>query len=151
MNIQDIYESFFDTYRNMGYIISELSQRTLRRAANVALNATEGPVVKHPDAKDNLAMNLNKEKLGAQAARFARAADKKAKKSEGSPRVPGMDPEIKAKMDSRDRRAKMVNKSLKDTEGFANEKDRQTAVSKAANDSRDVKRLRKRFKGELDG
>lgn len=33
MEIETIYESFFDTYRNMGYMISELSRQTLKTAA----------------------------------------------------------------------------------------------------------------------
>jgi hypothetical protein len=33
MKLEDIYESFFDTYRNMGYMISELSRQTLKTAA----------------------------------------------------------------------------------------------------------------------
>lgn len=151
MNIETIYESFFNTYRDMGHIISELSQRTLRRASAVAKGAAEGPQVKHRDSKDNLARDLNKEKLKTQSAKFKAAAEKKAKKSAGSPRVPGMDRKIRAKMDSKDRRAKMVNKNLRDTEGFSSDKTRQKAIAKAGEKARQPERLRKRFKGELDG
>jgi hypothetical protein len=33
MNIETIYESFVETYRNMGYMISELSKQTIKTAA----------------------------------------------------------------------------------------------------------------------
>lgn len=33
MNIETIYESFFDTYRNVGHLIAELSRQTMKTAA----------------------------------------------------------------------------------------------------------------------
>jgi len=146
MNIETIYESFFDTYRNMGQIILEQSQRRYRRASAVARGAAEGPQVGMPSSIDNLARDLNIAKLKAQAGRFADAAAKKAASSE----------QAATKKDGysggpRRKRAEIVNQNLKKTDGFETAKERETAIKRAGATARQSERLRKRFKGELDG
>jgi len=151
MNIETIYESFVETYRNMGYIISELSQRTMARAANLARNAApaaraaskkEGEK-RDPNFKNQMALNFNAEKLERQAHKFKTAAREK-----------GFDNEKKAFKrggDAAKERANRVNMDIMRTGGLENQKDVRKSQKKAAKDATNVKRLRKRFKDELDG
>ena len=157
MNIETIYESFFDTYRNVGYIILEQSQRKLRMASAVAKEVSDMPLGGFSSERDATASKLNREKLKAQSERFKAAADRKAKESErraaGAPtgNPPGHEDENTKKSESRFRRASMVNRDLKLTQGFESREDKDRSVAKAYKASRDKERLRKRFKGELDG
>ena len=51
----------------------------------------------------------------------------------------------------RRQRAELVNQNLKRTDGFETEEERETAIKRAGATARQSERLRKRFKGELDG
>ena len=83
MNLENIYESFFDTYRNMGYMISELSQGLLQRAADRAerRSAEAGEAsgrVKDRRLKSRL--KRDSERKAAQAERFKSGAQDRVKK-----------------------------------------------------------------------
>ena len=151
MKLEDIYESFFDTYRNMGYIISELSQRTLARAANLATHGAASAAAdaaredrkKDKNYKDRTALDLNAQKLSGQAAKFKTAARKKGQDNEEKARKRGGEAAAE--------RARTVRSDIHATSGFENEKDVHDSQKKATKDATDRKRLRKRFKGELDG
>ena len=150
MNIETIYESFFDTYRDMGHIISELSQRTMARAANLASqgsNAARGASKKEgrkrdPNSKNRMALDFNAEKLERQAHKFRNAARKKGFDNEDKANKKGLNPW---------RRARRANSDIMGTAGFENQKDVRRSQKKAAKDATNTERLRKRFKGELDG
>ena len=150
MNIETIYESFFDTYRNMGYIISELSQRTLARAGNLASqgsNAARAASEKEdkkrdPNSKNKMALDFNAEKLERQSHKFRNAARNKGFDNEAEATGRGL---------AAWRRARRANSDIMGTAGFENQKDVRKSQRKAEKDATNTARLRKRFKGELDG
>ena len=77
MNIQDIYESFFDTYRNMGYMISELSSALLRRAAERASTRSTEAAKARGRVRGSLGKKLAKDssRKADQAEKFRMRAD----------------------------------------------------------------------------
>ena len=157
MNIETIYESFFDTYRNMGQIISELSLRTIQQAKTGALAGAEEaeqearvrktrptwpkPRTAGSNPTDTTALDLNKTKLAHQAARFEKAAKKKeAQLQAAAGNKPG-----------RAHRATLVSNNLRRSGGYNSEAEKRQAQDKAETQAINLPRLRKRFRGELDG
>lgn len=152
MNIQQIYESFYDTYSTMGHLIAELSQKTLRRAAyaaDVGLSAAEKELDKVRQGKkskdsDTTNMELNARKLLSQRKKFKDAAEKKAQDA--------MDKAGEAKDPERARGMQaIVNRAQKETAGTDSDRDAARLEKRAKKQATDKARLRKRFKGMRDG
>ena len=152
MNIEQIYESFYETYGTMGHLIAELSQKTLRRAAaaaDVGQEAAEKELDKVRSGKrskdsDTTNMELNARKLMSQKKKFKAAADKIAKEA--------MDKAGESKDPERARGMQaIVNRAQRETAGTDSDRDAARLVKRAKKQATDKARLRKRFKGMTDG
>ena len=91
MNIETIYESFFDTYRNMGHLISELSSGLLRRAAERAETRSSEAAKARGRVRGSLGKKLSKDssRKADQAEKFRMRADSQDRAAETKARSEG--------------------------------------------------------------